>query len=355
MNVLWHFAVGVIVFSIVTVLSFIFLPTEKTAYSDRYHLWNNPTEIDFDFQIVDNWVNTVGIDKKDLANDVVLVVFFDINRIESAEAMEVVALWNEQYKERGFQVIGMYQPDLKIEFDDAALRSYLVDKQVVFPVAKVKKLEELPTFKPLQKPGWRLYSREGEEVFRGEGELNYRSLERKIIWLLQTDHYYSNFLETSHANKISIKPPKKRIETVTLGNNQKNQLLNADNLPKKFDFEKGVFYHRGGWEIVESAISVLPDATNKKLEMRLNHQKMYLLMSPKNGKTNRVFVKMDGKPIPKEKAGEQINYDRLGQSFINVYETKLYSVVDSFEKGEHVIEITPETTNLSLYRLTVSD
>ncbi len=66
---------------------------------------------------------------------------------------------------------------------------------------------------------------------------------------------------------------------------------------------------------------------------------------------DRVQVELDGKPIGKEKAGADIQWDSQG-SFLLVKENRLYDIARTSESENHELKLATNANDLCLYTYT---
>ena len=93
------------------------------------------------------------------------------------------------------------------------------------------------------------------------------------------------------------------------------------------------FAYRGSWNIALDSATAEEDAS---LELNFGARRVYLVLgSP--GRTRKVRVLLDGKPIAAAAAGADV---RGGA--VNVTGQRLYSLVDLPRVGHHVLTLEPE-------------
>jgi Thioredoxin like C-terminal domain len=65
----------------------------------------------------------------------------------------------------------------------------------------------------------------------------------------------------------------------------------------------------------------------------------------------RVSVQLDGKPLGKEKAGSDVQWDSEG-SYLTVTENRLYDIVRTTEYETHELKLATNANDLCLYTYT---
>ena len=66
----------------------------------------------------------------------------------------------------------------------------------------------------------------------------------------------------------------------------------------------------------------------------------------------KVLVTMDEAPIPKNDAGVDIEFDSVGNSYINVNEARMYNVVNLMEFGGHELKLSSNSSGFSVFAYT---
>ena len=65
-----------------------------------------------------------------------------------------------------------------------------------------------------------------------------------------------------------------------------------------------------------------------------------------------VYVQIDDRPLKPEEAGQDITFDDQGRSFFTVTEPRLYAFLEIPEFGEHVIKLTSNSDDFSIFAFT---
>jgi hypothetical protein len=66
----------------------------------------------------------------------------------------------------------------------------------------------------------------------------------------------------------------------------------------------------------------------------------------------KVKVTLDGKPLTPEQAGQDVQFDGQGNSFVPVDEPRLYGLVELDEFSSHDLRLSSNSTDFSLFTFT---
>ena len=76
------------------------------------------------------------------------------------------------------------------------------------------------------------------------------------------------------------------------------------------------------------------------------------VIKPEGEKLFQVFVQQDNVYLTPENKGDDIQIDGEGRSYLLVNESKLYSVINNKEYGEHTMKLSSRSNGFALYSIT---
>ncbi len=82
--------------------------------------------------------------------------------------------------------------------------------------------------------------------------------------------------------------------------------------------------------------------------MKYHAVQVVAVMRPESGPVN-VIVTQDDKPLAKDDAGADIQYDAQGRSYITVNEPREYDVVMNKKWGTHELALSPQASGVGVY------
>jgi thiol-disulfide isomerase/thioredoxin len=133
---------------------------------------------------ITEWINSPPLALKDLRGSVVLVHFWTFDCINCQNVQPYVKEWYANYRDQGFQVIGVHTPELDIERDIANVRDAVARKGVVFPVAFDPDYATWNAYANHYWPAFYFVDRRGRVRHAHFGEGEYERSERVIQELL---------------------------------------------------------------------------------------------------------------------------------------------------------------------------
>jgi cytochrome c biogenesis protein CcdA/thiol-disulfide isomerase/thioredoxin len=137
---------------------------------------------------IQEWMNTPdgeALDLKDLRGQVVLIDFWAYSCINCQRSIPHVVAWDETYRDRGLQVIGIHSPEYAFEKDAGNVAAGIEDFGIEYPVALDNALATWTNYRNRYWPAHYLIDAEGTVRHISFGEGNYAATEAMIRELLQ--------------------------------------------------------------------------------------------------------------------------------------------------------------------------
>ncbi|HJU09747.1 MAG TPA: hypothetical protein VJ728_02660, partial [Candidatus Binataceae bacterium] len=94
-----------------------------------------------------------------------------------------------------------------------------------------------------------------------------------------------------------------------------------------------------------------PKATDA-VELHYEAKSVYLVAGSDDGSPKSLYVTEDGKPLPANSKGVDIEYDPNGDSYIRLAGKRMYYLVNNPEFGEHTLALSTAAPGVSLYSFT---
>jgi hypothetical protein len=108
----------------------------------------------------------------------------------------------------------------------------------------------------------------------------------------------------------------------------------------------GKVYLEGNWSVLREAAEYV--GGNGYFDVPYHAIQVNVVMTP-GGKSNRVDVTQDGKPVAREDAGTDIHYDANGKSYVTVDAPRAYDVIMNAKFGSHDLQLSPQDSGLRIY------
>ncbi len=130
------------------------------------------------------WINSEPQSPGSLRGKVVLVEFWTFGCYNCRNVEPQVKRWHETYATRGLTVIGVHSPEFAFEKDVEAVRRYVTEHEIQYPVAIDNDFTNWKRFKNRYWPTMYLIDKQGVIRYVRIGEGGYAKTERVIQTLL---------------------------------------------------------------------------------------------------------------------------------------------------------------------------
>jgi thiol-disulfide isomerase/thioredoxin len=87
-------------------------------------------------QGITNWLNSSPLNKEQLKGKVVLVDFWTYSCINCIRTLPYVTKWYDEYKDKGFVVIGVHTPEFALEKEKDNVQTAIQHFNIHYPVAQ---------------------------------------------------------------------------------------------------------------------------------------------------------------------------------------------------------------------------
>ncbi|HEV7769812.1 MAG TPA: cytochrome c biogenesis protein DipZ [Solirubrobacterales bacterium] len=286
------------------------------------------------------WFNTPGdrpLTLRSLRGRVVLVDFWTYSCINCIRTFPYLKAWDERYRKDGLTIVGVHTPEFPFERVPDNVAEAIESNEIRYPVAQDNEQATWNAYGNQYWPAEYFIDAEGRVRYAHFGEGAYDEKEAVIRELL-----------AEAGRRVgSGKPRVEALEAsagVTtpetyLGAARAERFTNPMLSPGLHAFRgapqpsANEFAYRGRWRIdLDSATA----AGGSSLDLNFGARRVYLVLgSP--GKSRRVRVLLDGKPISGSSAGADVR-----DGSVTVSSQRLYSLVELPGVGDHVLTLIPE-------------
>lgn len=280
---------------------------------------------------ITQWHNSTPLTMQDLRGKVVLVDFWTYSCINCIRTLPHVTSWYETYKDKGFVVLGVHTPEFDFEKVPENVQTALERYNITYPVAQDNNFGTWNAYQNQYWPAHYLIDQEGHVRAYHFGEGNYDEMERNIQHLLGINQDLTKVDATS-ANGVGTPE--------TYFGTQRLQLLtasqSASNKQASYAFpeslEKNHFALNGPWTFHDEYLS----NGGKDSSLRMNFTASALHMVASSDVPTQIRVIVDGKFVQE----------------LYVQESKLYTLYQAQEPGEHTLELEFTRGDVQLYTFT---
>jgi len=319
------------------------------------------------------WFNSepTSIGSLNLEGQVVLIDFWTYTCINCIRTLPFLLDWDKKYRDRGLTIVGVHAPEFKFEEVAENVQSAIDRYGIEYPVVQDNRMAAWNAFNNRFWPAKYLIDTTGAVVFTHFGEGEYVETEQEIRDALEAaGHDVSDIpIGTGEGPR---RDPSATSQTRELyggyGRNYSNnglyagqpeyydrpdqQVLYTDNVPH----QDGRWYLQGAWTNAEEAIVHARETIDNEdyLIFKFLGRSVNVVINPL-GKSApfKVIVELRGRPIKVEDAGDDVEYDDEGRSFITVDSFgREYRVVKLDKWGESELTLRPNSPAFAMFAVT---
>jgi cytochrome c biogenesis protein CcdA/thiol-disulfide isomerase/thioredoxin len=296
-----------------------------------------------EFTEITTWLNTGGgasPSLRALRGRVVLVDFWTYTCINCLRTLSHLRAWDARYRDAGLTVVGVHTPEFPFERDEGNVRDAVAVNRLRYPVALDNDYGTWNAWGNQYWPAKYLIDARGQVRFWHFGEGAYDDTERAIRALL------AEAGRPPSAETADAAPAEQAANGVTtpetyLGWERANGWVGAGGVqlgtqrfstgPMKLPADK--FAYRGQWRIGRERAVAGPGA---RIEANVGARQVFLVLgSP--GRTRRVRILLDGRPLPDRLAGPDVH-----GGVARVRAQRLYRLVDLGRVERRQITVVPD-------------
>lgn len=307
------------------------------------------------------WINSIPVTLAELRGKVVLIDFFEYSCVNCIRTFPYLKEWQRRYAPFGFAIVGVHTPQYGFSMDPVNVFAGITRLGLTFPVAVDSEFQIADAYQNRFWPRVFLVDKEGKVRFDHTGEGAYEEIEatiQRLIREINPDAVLPQLLRPMRA----IDRPGAVCQPITpelyLGKTR-GQLANFDEtstnavvtlrLPDRRD--EGRIYADGEWsnqsEYLRHAVD--KDELVDSVSLKYRAVELNVVMKPEEIFFMLVFVKQDDEWLRREIAGEDIQYDEEGRSFVRVDAPRMYNLIANQPYGTYEARLYVRGKGLSLY------
>jgi len=293
-----------------------------------------------EFTGINKWLNSEQLTMQGLRGKVVLIDFWTYSCINCIRTLPYVTGWYEKYKDDGLVIVGVHTPEFEFEKVASNVETAIKRYNINYPVAQDNNFATWNAYKNRFWPAHYLVDQKGQIVYTHFGEGSYDITENKIRFLLGLDDSGNESQSRTEARSASgtgipdIRSPEmyfgtSRLENLTSGQSfsrePANYTLSADIKLNKFALE-------GPWQF-QDEYTVSRGAG--KIRLKFFAGKLHMVAASP-GKTIKLKIIVNGQT----------------QKEVEVGQSDLYTLFDSEDYSEHIIDIDIPEAGFEAYTFT---
>ncbi len=309
------------------------------------------------------WLNSSPQAIQNLKGKVVLIDFWDYTCVNCIRTLPYLKEWNRRYAKDGLVIIGVHTPEFAFAKKKENVEKAILDSGITYPVVLDNDYQIWRAYVNQYWPRKYLIDHQGQIIYDHIGEGGYQETEKKIQ-------------ETLKAANPSVRQPQLftiegDVETggvcypvtaeLYLGY-QRGLIGNKEgfNPGKTVDYSPanpsrdGYFYLSGKWLNLGESLrySGLNTGFKDTLSLKYHALGVNLVAATAISKPVKVFVLLNGKPVPRIYQGKDIQSDSKGNSYFQISASRMYRLIQKQPYGTYTLQLIPESGGVELFAFT---
>ncbi len=302
----------------------------------------------------------VSIDPS-LEGKIVLLCFWDYTNAHALRLLPYLSGWHDRYAKDGLVVAAVHAPAFAFAADPANVAAAVKRLGMRYPVIVDSDFLVWRAFENRFWPRSILILPGGRVAFDHVGETGTEAMEvgiRTALGERKGKRYDLSLLTPPLPDRADTVCRKSTPDTFA---GKRQGKLGSPGYPKggaaadfKFPTQaevrrEGTVYVAGRWRATDQAL--LPDGTGP-WEMRLKWSGVdagVVLTPPPSATNTRIRVTLDGKPVPADVRGRDVEADGSGATSIALDAPRLYDVIAGAPFGQHELGLEPDAAGTGVY------
>lgn len=308
---------------------------------------------------ITNWINSDPLQIKALRGKVILIDFWAYSCINCIRTLPFLKDWYQKYHDKGLVIIGVHSPEFQFESELSNVEMAVKKEGILYPVALDNHFTTWENYHNLYWPAHYLINKDGLVVYHHHGEGNYDVTEHNIQVLLgETAEKVPS--SSPLANSTSDQTP----ETY-LGYERATEFKSPEKVAKDvsytYTFPKNL--EQNEWALQGDFIitpqRIISNSPKAAIRIHFKAAKVFAVMgnsnvtnaNPNNNISNNISVQLNYIPL-RGKTDTKKNVFPNATNLIKVNDHKLYTLIDSKEFIEGILELTLDEPGLEIYTFT---
>jgi len=271
-----------------------------------------------EFAGINHWLNSAPLNTQQLKGKVVLVDFWTYSCINCIRTLPYTTKWYDEYKNKGLVIIGVHTPEFAFEKETGNVQTAIERLGIHYPVAQDNDYGTWKAYKNQYWPAEYLINQNGNIVYEHFGEGKYDHTENAIRKLLGLGN---PIVADNGQNLSGIHSPEmyfnlQRVKYLTPQQSPSEH-------PKEYSISQDIplnnFTLGGQWRFGND----YAELTKSPGKIRLHFSSGKVFMEAAADKPVAIKISVDCKPQPD----------------VTVIMSELYTLFDSNDYREHIIEI----------------
>ena len=316
------------------------------------------------------WINSKPLTLVELRGKVVLIDFWEYTCLNCIRTFPYLKQWHEKYADKGLVIIGVHTPEFAFAGETENVEQAVKRFGMKHPVVLDTNYIIWHSYANRYWPAKFMVDKDGYVRYFHFGEGAYGATETQIQALLREANPEVELPDIGDVLREEDKPgavcyPTTR-ETYagyqrggpagTFGNPNGYQPGRAVGYRDPGNHEDGRIYLEGRWRAEREAVISARDRDEPRDYLALKYHAIGVnaVLRPEDDAPSpiRVWLEQDGKPLRREDAGEDVQFDDEGRSYMDVAAPRMYHIIQNEKFGQHELRLATGAAGLGIYAFT---
>jgi thiol-disulfide isomerase/thioredoxin len=306
------------------------------------------------------WLQGDAQTLKSLRGQVVLVDFWTYSCVNCLRTQPHLNRWQKLYADKGLVIIGVHTPEFSFEKDEKNVARAVHDLGIDYPVVLDPDYKLWHAYANQYWPRKYLINKDGYIVYDHIGEGGYAETEMAIQKALKdigvtdlppvppdegsagnicyrtTPETYLGYLRGAFGNTEQFLPDTEEVFA--------DVAEHADDTPHLY----------GHWTVKAECVehSRKLSTANEYLALKYSAFAVNLVMGTSDGRTAVVEIELDGLPLPKDLAGEDVRLEKDGRATVTLKEHRMYRLINAKMYHRGTLKIKTASGNVQMFVFT---
>ena len=332
---------------------------------------------------IESWVGSGPVTLASLRGNIVLIDFWTYSCINCIRTLPYILEWQDKYGPLGLRVIGVHTPEFEFEKEFENVKAAVEQFQITYPVAQDNDAETWDAFGVQAWPAKFLLDADGIVRYADVGEGGYVAVEQTIRhWfgqagidvssvpfepedyhldpeidragrvaereLARTREIYAGYRKNLPFHRFP--PPRPWVLYEQFYEGLDTDVLFED-VP---EHENQRLYMQGLWHVGPESLTHARATEDFEdyLAIKFNAKTVNAVLGHDGGAPYRVQITLDGMPLSPDDADTDIQFDDMGNSYVEVEEARMYRLIRMKEFEQHQLQISSNSDRFELFTFT---
>ena len=310
------------------------------------------------------WINSKPLYIKNLNGKVVLIDFWTYSCVNCINTIPHMKELYKKYSKHGLIIIGIHSPEFDFEKDINNIKAAVKRLAIEYPVAVDSDYEIWNAFGNSYWPRQYLINKDGKIVYDHVGEGGYDEIEQNVRKVLQEagarldkEKPISQVKEKTSGRGFLFMTPE-----IYLGYSRSKGFGNAkvcipgscEHYADVKEHMDHLVYLSGDWAQHKEYLKHEKEQ-NGYISLRYAARRANIVLSSASGKSYKVIVTVDNKPVTGTTKGKDIITDKkTGETYILVDRPDMYNLTNSKDFEKHELRLITNSDDFVIYTFTFS-